>query len=341
VSAADIVMTAEADGDSRSAFAHDIARAKVNLTLEIQGKRADGYHELESLVAFTRFGDAVTMAAGRPFRLELSGPFASVIEGDNLIQKAAALYAAARGEAGEIAGGPHGDEATLIASAGGAERSAQATGSASRPSGGFRLDKQIPVAAGVGGGSADAAAALRLLAGSPHGAARAALLPLAAQLGADVPVCLLSQPALMAGIGERLMPLATFPCVPIVLVNPRLPLATAAVFRELSAAPLEPGLVPPDPPALADIDDVIAYASARSNDLQAPAQRLLPVIAAVLERLAASPGARLARLSGSGPTCFALFSTQGEAEAAATQIASDAPQWWVKATTLCAAGEVA
>src|SRR5262249_17447819 len=103
---------------------------------------------------------------------------------------------------------------------------------------------------------------------------------------------------------------------------------------------LEPTAAPSEPPALASIDDVIAYAAARANDLQAPAQRLLPVIGAMLDRLAACPGARLARLSGSGPTCFALFSTQGQAEAAAAEMASDAPEWWVKATTLCGAGEV-
>jgi 4-diphosphocytidyl-2-C-methyl-D-erythritol kinase len=279
---------------------HDVACAKVNLTLEILGRRPDGYHQLESLAAFTRFGDGLEYDAAKPFSLDVSGPFASVIEGGNLIAKAAALYA---------------DPAD--------------------PSGAFRLDKQIPVAAGLGGGSADAAAALRLLAGLPPDArGRSALLPLAAKLGADVPVCLFSKPAIMTGIGENLRFLTAFPAIPILLVNPRRPLSTAAVFRELRAGPHLPNIGDNCPNELANIEAVLAYMSARGNDLEAPARRLLPAIGLVLGALESCPGALVARLSGSGPTCFALFRRESEAEAAARHVSASHPGWWVKATTL-------
>jgi 4-diphosphocytidyl-2-C-methyl-D-erythritol kinase len=298
--------TAPGDGARPAAPLHDIARAKVNLTLEIRGRRVDGYHELESLVAFTRFGDGLALHPGRPFSLETRGPFAAAIDGDNLIQKAAALYAAA-GES---------DAAAL-------------------PRGAFALDKQIPIAAGLGGGSADAAAALRLLASAEaEPRVLSTLLPLAATLGADVPACLFSRPAIMTGIGERLRFAPAFPAIPIVLVNPGLPLATAAVFRKLNAPPLQVAGGDRDPPSFATIDDVVAYARDRRNDLQVPAQRLLPVIGPMLDRLASSAGALLARLSGSGPTCFALFHEQVEAEAAAAELRPEHPDWWVTATVL-------
>jgi 4-diphosphocytidyl-2-C-methyl-D-erythritol kinase len=337
-------LKAAAEGSLRTAPPlHDVARAKVNLTLEVRGRRADGYHELESLVAFTRFGDSLTLEPGRPFSLEVTGPFASAIECGNLIEKAAALHAAEEVGAGcSVAGArPH--------------------------HGAFRLEKHIPVAAGLGGGSADAAAALRLLSehhGDPDAlsahlaisgglgsdpAATALRLPagvegasdglsaqlaMAAKLGADVPVCLFSRPAIMTGIGERVSLLAEFPPIPIVLVNPRQPLATAAVFRDVAAAPLTAPPASMALPALATIDDVVAYARCRPNDLQAPAERLLPVIGRMLAHLAACPGALLARLSGSGPTCFALFRTQHEAQAAAAALSADCPLWWVQETTL-------
>ncbi len=339
-------LKAAAEGSLRAAPPlHDVAHAKVNLTLEVRGRRADGYHELESLVAFTRFGDRLTLEPGRPFSLEVTGPFASAIEGGNLIEKAAAMYASDGDRPGASgAGGPV-------------------------PNGAFRLEKHIPVAAGLGGGSADAAAALRLLFGHhgdpdalsahhessgglgsrPVGTATALRLPagvegasdglsaqlaIAAKLGADVPVCLFSCPAIMTGIGERVSLLADFPPIPIVLVNPRQPLATAAVFRDVAAAPLTAPPASAAPPALATIDDVLTYARCRPNDLQAPAERLLPVIGRMLAHLAACPGALLARLSGSGPTCFALFHTQHEAQAAVAALSADCPQWWVHETTL-------
>jgi 4-diphosphocytidyl-2-C-methyl-D-erythritol kinase len=343
----------------------DIARAKVNLTLEILGRRPDGYHALRSLVAFAHFGDGLSLNPGKVFSLSVDGPFAAALEGGNLIQTAAQLYA-------------HAASASDAATA--------------EPVGAFRLTKRIPVAAGLGGGSADAAAALRLLAGLPSEAPRLsapeppsrhyeelprkredeaihpqarrlsvdcftpaspgfagderagdrasihhALMPLAAKLGADVPACLFSKPAIMTGIGERLHFLSRFPAVPIVLVNPRLPLvplATAAVFGELRAAPVQATPELDAPAEFAGLDDLTAYARQSRNDLEPPARRLLPIIGAILDRLEACPGARLARLSGSGPTCFALFRTRQEAEAAASALRAEHPDWWIEATTL-------
>jgi 4-diphosphocytidyl-2-C-methyl-D-erythritol kinase len=313
-------MPPPADEAGGISIRRDTARAKVNLTLEILGRRADGYHELRSLVAFTRFGDSMSLDPGRPFSLDIGGPFASALEDGNLIEAAAKLYASDSQPRGSSLpeNGPGIDAACPR-----------------RRTGAFRLGKCIPVAAGLGGGSADAAAALRLLVGLPLGAPRlTALLPLATQLGADVPVCLFSRPAIMTGIGEQLAFLPRFPAIPMVLVNPRMPLATAAVFRELRAPPLgsQAGLaVPTDLPG---IDDVLDYARQRRNDLEPPARRLLPVIGAILDRLEQCPGALLARLSGSGPTCFALFRITDEAEAAAANLRAEQPGWWVEATVL-------
>jgi 4-diphosphocytidyl-2-C-methyl-D-erythritol kinase len=315
-----------AEGRVGASPLRDVARAKVNLTLEIRGRRPDGYHELESLVAFTAFGDALTLDPAQPLSLQVQGPFAGTIEGENLIEKAARLYGALGSDSAS-----QGEAPVDARRAGG---SAHAAPSADR--GAFVLDKQIPVAAGIGGGSADAAAALRLLDGLPSDTRRlSALLPLAAELGADVPVCLFSKPAIMTGIGEHLHLLPAFPQLPIVLVNPCLPLSTAAVFRELRAGPLAAAPAEAaDPPALSSIDDVITYAASRRNDLEAPACRLAPVVAAIIERLASRPGALLAQLSGSGPTCFALFRTDAEAAGAAAALSAEQPHWWVKATTL-------
>lgn len=327
-------MAPDADSIRSACVLRDVAHAKVNLTLEVRGRRADGYHELESLVAFTAFGDDLALrpgpglGAGQGVALDVSGPFASAIEGANLIGKAAELFAAA-GHAVDAGGGA------------------------------FALEKRVPVAAGLGGGSADAAAALRLLARharagtrvDPGGAethifaqpaarlnALAGLQEIAARIGADVPACLFSAPAIMTGVGERLRFLMAFPSIPILLINPRLPLATADVFRELRARAMEtaPSPVDPDaaPGALNSLDAVLNYAVPRRNDLEAPARRLLPVIGAMIDALAACPGALLARLSGSGPTCFALFRADAEVEDAAARIARMHPGWWVQASRL-------
>jgi len=346
----------------------EIARAKINLTLEILGRRPDGYHELRSLVTFADYGDTLRLEDPTvPFSLRIDGPFASALEGGNLVQAAAELYARLMSEtsgAGRPSFWPHSpittDDAAIAAyhdagltpSQTRAARAEQRLGDGARgnetstpgirdhdapPLGAFHLTKRIPVAAGLGGGSADAAAALQLLSRlAPHPQPLEALMRLAAKLGADVPVCLLSKPAIMTGIGERLTLLPCFPRIPAVLVNPRMPLATAAVFRELRAAPLEAAAAAHEAEAVSlhDVEALVNYAKRRRNDLEAPARRLLPAISVILDRLEQIPGAVLVRLSGSGPTCFALFRQWDEAAAAAEMLRSEQAGWWIEVTTL-------
>ncbi len=285
--------------------ASEVARAKVNLTLEIKGRRADGYHELQSLVLFADFGDPLSYEpGGNGPRLEIDGPFAAAAEGNggNLILTAADVFASVTG---------------------------------CEPRGAFHLTKNIPVAAGLGGGSADAAATFRLLV-RVHGVPSdpATLIPSARVIGADVPVCLASQPAFMTGIGERLHPLPPVEPVPALLVNPMTPLATRDVFRELGAQPLAAPPAGFTAPELSTPDALLAYARERANDLTPPARRLLPVVGEILDKLEQMPGVRLARLSGSGPTCFALFGRWAEAQAAAGTLAHEHPGWWVQAARL-------
>ncbi len=190
----------------------------------------------------------------------------------------------------------------------------------------LRLIKRLPVAAGIGGGSADAAAALRLV-------ARLWSVPLPARdavlaLGADVPVCLAGQPARMTGIGERLAPLR-LPPFWMVLVNPGLPVPTGAVFAGLDRADNPPL---PDPPPFADAAALFAWLAATRNDLEAPARALAPCLTTVLAALAAQPGCALARMSGSGATCFGLFAAEAPARTAAEAIARSEPAWWVAAS---------
>jgi 4-diphosphocytidyl-2-C-methyl-D-erythritol kinase len=277
------------------------ASAKVNLTLEIKGKRPDGYHELESLVMFADLGDEVSIRAAPSYSLSVDGPFAGALDGVNLIERAVVAFA----EAYRV-------EAKIVC----------------------HLTKALPVAAGLGGGSSDAAAVLRLLRemfGKP--AEIADLVPLARALGADVPCCLYGRAAIMRGLGERLTPVADAPAIPALLVNPMRPLATSEVFRKLNAPPF----VATDEtaaPALTTADEVIAYAIDRANDLEPTAISLLPIVADSLAMLRGLPGARLARLSGSGPTCFALFTTGHDAESAAQAVTRERPGWWVRAAVL-------
>jgi 4-diphosphocytidyl-2-C-methyl-D-erythritol kinase len=283
------------------------APAKVNLSLAILGRRADGYHELESLVVFAGLADRLDLIPDAPFGLTLSGPNAEQcgLQDDNLVLKAARALASACG---------------------------------SLRLGAFELAKDLPVAAGIGGGSADAAAALRLLARANAMASDDPRLFAAARAtGADVPVCLDPRPRVMRGIGDILSPPLNLPPLPAVLVNPGVGVATKDVFNALKLAPGQRhvadrapahGVVPNDPPALLD------FLSACRNDLEAPAIALQPVIAEVLARLRASPDCRLARMSGSGATCFGLFGSARAAEAAAQTLQSAQPRWWVRATML-------
>lgn len=282
------------------------ARAKVNLDLRVLGRRADGYHELESLVAFAGVGDTLSLDPGAPLSLTLAGPRAEglAVDDGNLVLRAARALAAAR---------------------------------PSLRLGRFHLVKRLPVASGIGGGSADAAAALRLLA-RLNGIAPAdpLLLQAATSVGADVPVCLDSRARLMAGIGEKLGPVLRLPPLFAVLANPSVGVETVAVFRALD---LRAGEVTSEPRAAAlaapaSAAKLLDYLKSTTNDLAAPAQRVAPIIDEVLERLAVLPGCRLARMSGSGATCYALFDDCTISAAAAKVLQHQRPDWWVKPTLL-------
>jgi 4-diphosphocytidyl-2-C-methyl-D-erythritol kinase len=285
-------------------------RAKVNLTLRVVGRRVDGYHELESVVAFADCADRLSLAPGAALDLTMSGPQAEACgeTSDNLVLKAAHLLGA------RVPG---------------------------LKLGRFTLDKVLPVAAGIGGGSADAAAALRLLA-QLNGLALddRRLLDVALETGADVPVCLTSRACDMTGVGESLLPLSP-PIMPCVLVNPRVPVATRDVFAALGLRHGELLVGATDviratawPEQGASVEDWVEALAASSNDLEAPATRIQPVIGKVIAALSAANGAWLARMSGSGATCFAIFENTAEAQRAAQKIQLDHPQWWVHAGVL-------
>ena len=274
------------------------ARAKVNLFLHVLGRRADGYHLLDSLVVFAETGDVVGAEAADDLSLALSGPFASGLEtGDgNLVLRAARAAAQATG-----------------------------IGAGAR----LTLDKRLPVASGIGGGSADAAATLRALNRLwDLRLDEARLAAIALPLGADIPVCLASRPARMGGIGEVLAPAPLLPRFGLVLANPGLPLATSAVF----AARTGPFDTPADLPQGWETAQDMARDLARlRNGLEAAARTLCPTLAMVLDALASLPGCLLARLSGSGPTGFALFATAEEANVAAASLRRLHPDWWIAA----------
>jgi 4-diphosphocytidyl-2-C-methyl-D-erythritol kinase len=281
------------------------APAKVNLTLRVLGRRADGYHEIESLVVFAAVGDALTFTPGPELALAVRGPtaVASGEVGDNLVLKACRALAA---------------------------------GGAGLRVGRFVLRKRLPVAAGVGGGSADAAAALRLLARANRIVLDDARIMAAARAtGADVPVCIDPRPRVMSGIGEILSRPLQIARLPAVLVNPRVSVPTRDVFAALAAPPLAAS---PQPPAVAAIEgdraELLAYLAQCGNDLEAPALKLHPAIGQTLASLRSLDGCRLARMSGSGATCFAVFDSGRAAADAARALRARHPQWWVRPTTL-------
>lgn len=281
-----------------------LARAKINLTLRVTGKRADGYHELESLVVFADVADTLTLEPAGHVSIAARGPFAAVVgaAGDNLIVKA------------------HDRLAALVPGLKG---------------GRFDLDKRIPVAAGIGGGSADAAAALRLLARlNDLSLDDARVMTAALQAGADVPVCVGSRACVMSGIGERLSPPLDLPMLPALLVNPRHAVATRDVFAALARQGS-----PRSAPSLGEVprsfDALIDYLESHGNDLTEPAIACAPVVGEVLAALRTLPGVRLARMSGSGATCFALFATPAEAQGAAGLLTDR--NWWVAPTALAGA----
>lgn len=256
------------------------APAKINLALHVTGRRDDGYHLLDSLVVFTALGDRVTVAPG-PLSLRLTGPFADAVPGgeDNLVMRAARAVGA---------------------------------GAA------ITLDKHLPPASGIGGGTADAAAVLRALGRVP---------PRPEALGADLPACLVSAPLRMRGVGEVLDPVAGLPLLDLVLVNPRVEVPTPAVFAALERRD-NPGLPPWGGGTRAAL---LEWLGRTRNDLQGPALRLAPVIGDCLAALAGQ-GADFIRMSGSGATCFGIFADGADAGAAAARLAAARPDWWVRAT---------
>jgi 4-diphosphocytidyl-2-C-methyl-D-erythritol kinase len=282
----------------------DTGRAKLNLTLEVVGRRTDGFHELRSLVAFASLGDEIEFEPHGPLELSVEGRFAAALSGENLIVKAA------RAASTKVPG---------------------------LKLGRFRLVKMLPVASGLGGGSADAASALRMLARAYDGALDAAsLTELARKLGSDVSVCLASRPALIFGRGEIVEPVAGFPSCAVLLANPGLPLATEAVYAALGAQNFAaPGRAHAETLNFnGDFEALLAYIVPRGNDLEAPAAQLVPEIREVLAALRALDGVRVARLSGSGPTCFALFAGENDAARAGTRLAAEFPDWWIAVATL-------
>ena len=270
----------------------EAAPAKVNLHLHVSGRRADGYHLLDSLVVFAGVADTLEGDAAEGLSLALGGPEAASLaaEPDNLVLRAARALAAAGGVPANAA---------------------------------LRLDKRLPVASGIGGGSADAAAALRLCARLWRvRLPEARMADLALSLGADVPACLAARPARMGGVGEVLSPAPDLPPFGLLLANPRVAVATPAVFRARSGGFRPPAALP------GGWNDAAAMArdlAALSNDLQEAAVSLCPAIGEVLAALATLPGARLVRMSGSGATCFALFDDPGAARAAAGLLPA---AWW-------------
>ena len=282
------------------------APAKINLTLHIVGRRDDGWHELESLVVFTRSGDTLSIEPGAPLGLTVAGPTAAAAGNleDNLVLRAA--------------------------------RALQSR-VADLKVGAFQLLKRLPVAAGIGGGSSDAAAALRLLArlnGISLDDPR--LIAAAAETGADIPVCLGASARMMSGVGELLGPRLALPPLPALIVNPGVPLETRAVFKRMdlpagwrTTASAHPIVVDGATP-----DTVFSLLRRGRNDMEDAACVLAPVVSDVLAVLGAARGCRLARMSGSGATCFGLFTDCRATARAKAAIRKAHPGWWVKSTML-------
>ena len=293
-----------------------LARAKVNYALHVTGRRADGYHLLESLVAFPEFGDRLTLSPGAQNAggettgpgLTIGGRFASELGGDtgggdNLVLRALRAL-----------------DARLPLPAGRCR---------------LHLEKNLPVASGIGGGSADAAAALllglELRTGRPADRHDLDMLAaLALELGADVPMCLASRPALVSGIGEQIAPLACFPAHAIVLVNPGVAVPTPAVFARLANRD-NPPLPAIGYTGFAGFGDLLDWLGGTRNDLQEAAISLVPEIGDVLAMLRRQDGVRLARMSGSGATCFALLESLAAARALAEEVSARRPHWWAAA----------
>ena len=273
------------------------AHAKLNLYLHVVGRRPDGYHLLDSLIAFASVHDTVEARPGNGLTLKVDGPFGALLN-----------------EAGE-------DNLALKAARGLATLTGHDVGVA------LTLTKRLPIASGIGGGSADAAATLRALCRLWRVAPEpAALRELALSLGADVPMCLEGLAARVGGIGEAIAPVAALPEVGLLLVNPRVAVPTPAVFRARQGGFSSPAR---SMPATASLDNLVEYLSGTRNDLEAPARAIAPVIGDVLGAIGELAGCRLVRMSGSGATCFGLFASEPAARRAGDAMARTYPDWWV------------
>lgn len=265
--------------------------AKVNLTLHVTGQREDGYHTLDSLAMFADVGDRMTITMPGDYKLTVEGPMAEGVPGDesNLVLRAARMM---------------------------------------RINADIRLEKHLPNAAGLGGGSGDAAATLRVLSGFSGKPVPGDGI----ELGADVPLCLQSEAARVTGIGDTVTPVPNLPALDAVLVNPRLPVLTAEVFKRLRHKVNRP--MPDAIPEFKTSADLTAWLRGMRNDLQEPAIEAEPVIRQVFETLEKTPGCQLARMSGSGGTCFGIYNDAETAGSAAGRLQESFPSWWVTATRL-------
>jgi len=292
------------------------APAKINLALHVRRRRADGYHDLETLFAFATDGDTITVEPAPHDSFHITGPFAAALTHPH--PSAPSLSQREREKTPKAAKGEGDPDDNLVTRARDAFRAAFAL-----PPVAITLDKHLPVASGIGGGSADAAATLRALANhtdTPLSESR--LDTIARTLGADVPACLHGRTALGTGRGDDLTTIAGLPGIPLLLVNPGVAVSTAAVFAGWDG--IDNGPIPNG--------DLLSRAKAARNDLERPARALAPAIDAVLAQLAAAPGVLLARMSGSGATCFALFATTTDRGHA--RILAEARDWWTLSTTL-------
>lgn len=278
------------------------APAKINLCLHVGTRRSDGYHDLESLVVFVETGDTLTLERAERLSLAITGPFAEAlpVADDNLVLKAARLLAERMG-------------CTAAAH--------------------ILLTKRLPVASGIGGGSADAAATLRGLARLWQlDITTDELLEIAASLGADVPMCVASVAAWVEGRGERMSRVHGIPEIALVLANPMVAVSTAEVFAKLDR---RTGVGRTQlPPIFNDVPAIVDFLRSTANDLQTPAVEIAPVIADVLKEMRRLPGVLFARMSGSGATCFGVFPDRQQAERAAADIQATHPGWWIAATGL-------
>ncbi|BCH34200.1 4-diphosphocytidyl-2-C-methyl-D-erythritol kinase [Mesorhizobium sp. L-8-10] len=280
------------------------APAKINLALHVTGRQADGFHLLESLVVFTRYGDSITVAASRDDSFSVSGPFADAVpdDGGNLVLKARdRLRDGTLPPCGPVA---------------------------------ITLEKNLPAASGIGGGSSDAAATLASLA-RLWGIGDDGMAAAARGLGADVPMCLAARPLMARGIGQDIREVEAFPALWMVLVNPGVPVSTPHVFRALSCRDNPPLMPLPRRP---DLDSVLSWLAVTRNDLETPAMTIAPPVATALSVLSRN-GAAFARMSGSGATCFGIFATETAAARAAMAIAAAEPSWFVVSTRTTASGE--